>query len=82
MRWQRSRTKQVDFNLKRVLQWDAPAREVAKLLASDGAANDHFGWSVSVSGNTLVIGSIRDEFSYTGCNGCIEVAKLTASDGA
>jgi hypothetical protein len=36
--------------------------EVAKLTASDGAA-DTFGWSVSVSvsGNTTVIGSYGDD---------------------
>ena len=30
-----------------------------KLTASDGAANDEFGWSVSVSGDTAVIGAYR-----------------------
>ena len=33
--------------------------EVAKLLAGDGAAGDQFGFSVSVSGDTAVIGHAR-----------------------
>jgi hypothetical protein len=66
--------------------------EVAKLTASDGAATDYFGFSVSVSGDTAVIGSYKDDdkgtdsgsvyvFQYNG-TGWNEVAKLTASDGA
>ena len=35
------------------------ATEVAELLASDGAANDEFGFAVAVSGNTAVIGAWR-----------------------
>jgi hypothetical protein len=69
--------------------------EVAKLTASDGAAGDQFGRSVSVSGNTAVIGSYFDDdvnmgtdsgsayvFEYSDVNGWVQVAKLTASDGA
>ena len=40
-------------------------QELAKLLASDAAANDHFGYSASASGGTAVIGSYGDN-SYTG----------------
>jgi hypothetical protein len=29
----------------------------ARLTATDGAANDHFGWSVAVSGSTAVVGA-------------------------
>ncbi|CAK8722031.1 MAG: FG-GAP repeat-containing protein [Candidatus Electronema aureum] len=32
----------------------------AKLTAADGAASDHFGWSVALSGETAVIGAIGD----------------------
>jgi hypothetical protein len=32
-----------------------------KLLASDGDANDHFGISVSISGNVVVIGAFSDD---------------------
>ncbi len=35
--------------------------EQAKLLASDGAAGDRFGVSVSVSGDTLVVGAAQDD---------------------
>jgi hypothetical protein len=31
-------------------------QEQGKLLASDGAANDHFGWPVYVSGDYAVVG--------------------------
>ena len=35
--------------------------QVAKLTADDGAADDEFGYSVSIDGNTVVIGAIRDD---------------------
>jgi hypothetical protein len=67
--------------------------QVAKLTASDGAASDFFGFSVSVSGNTAVIGSYQDDdkgtdsgsayvFQYSDSTGWVQVAKLKASDGA
>ncbi|MCH7604234.1 MAG: hypothetical protein IIB54_15875 [Planctomycetes bacterium] len=40
--------------------WGQPS-EVAKLLASDGAAVNFFGFSVSISGDTAVIGASRDD---------------------
>ncbi len=63
--------------------------ETAKLTASDGAASDHFGWSVSVSGDRALVGA-RDVNGLTGAayifdrtpSGWVETAKLTASDGA
>lgn len=69
--------------------------QVAKLTASDGAADDRFGWSVSVSDGTVVVGSPRDddagdhsgsaylfEKPGTGWANITETAKLTASDAA
>ena len=64
--------------------------EVAKLLASDAAAGDSFGQSVSVDGDTAVMGAIRDDDGGTD-SGSVYVfirsgttwsqqAKLTASD--
>jgi uncharacterized repeat protein (TIGR01451 family) len=64
----------------------------AELSASDGAANDHFGYYVAISGDTAVIGapdrnSSRGE-AYVfvkpagGWASGHETAKLTASDGA
>lgn len=68
--------------------WD----QVAKLLPSDGAANDYFGFSVGISGDTAVIGAISGDgndtdsgsvyiFRFNGSS-WVEEAKLTASDGA
>jgi hypothetical protein len=64
----------------------------AKLLASDGAASDYFGYGVSVSGDAAVVGAYYDDdmgsasgsayvFRYNGSSWSQE-AKLTASDGA
>jgi hypothetical protein len=66
--------------------------EEAKLLASDGAAGDEFGWAVSISGNRIVVGAGADDdqgddsgsayvFSYAH-GAWTEEAKLLASDGA
>jgi hypothetical protein len=61
----------------------------AKLLASDGAGGDEFGYSVSLSGDTALIGAIGDDstrgsayvFTRTGTT-WTQQAKLLASDGA
>jgi len=71
--------------------WD----EVAKLTASDAAASDVFGWSVSLSGDTVVVGAINDddagarsgsayvfERNTGGADSWGQMAKLTASDAA
>ncbi len=66
--------------------------EEEKLTPSDGAGEDHFGVSVAVSGDTVVVGSIWDDddgsysgsayvFRYDGSD-WVEEEKLTASDGA
>jgi len=66
--------------------------EQAKLTASDGAADDRFGFSVSISGDTAVIGANLDDgvgsdsgsayvFVRSGTT-WTEQAKLTASDAA
>ena len=65
--------------------------EIAKLLASDGAAGDHFGFAVAVSGDTAVVGAPHDS-DNGGVSGSAFVfvlngtswdqqAKLLASDG-
>ncbi|MCG8457895.1 MAG: hypothetical protein MI919_16585 [Holophagales bacterium] len=69
--------------------------QVAKLTASDTAAGDEFGASVSVSGDTVVVGASRDddrepdsgsvyvfERNVGGADAWGQVAKLTASDAA
>jgi hypothetical protein len=63
-----------------------------KLLASDGAASDFFGYSVSISGNYAIVGAWGDDDvgSYTGSAYIFELSngtwtekkKLLASDGA
>ncbi|MEE8155974.1 MAG: FG-GAP repeat protein [Phycisphaerales bacterium] len=44
-------------------------RQVAKLLAKDGGADDRFGWSVAISGapgkETAVVGALRDDDNGT-----------------
>ncbi len=66
--------------------------EQAKLVASDREAADQFGQSVAISGNTVVIGALRDNGPETGDQGSAyvfvrsgitwtEQAKLVASDG-
>ena len=66
--------------------------EVAKLLASDGATSDSFGYSVAISGDTAIIGAYGDDangadsgsgyvYRYNGAE-WIQTANLTASDGA
>jgi hypothetical protein len=75
--------------------WDH-ATENAKLIASDGAANDRLGSSVAVSGDAVVVGAhyaaisgqargaayvfMRPEAGWSGNPS--ETAKLTAADGA
>jgi hypothetical protein len=66
--------------------------EQQKLLASDGAANDNFGYSVSISGDYAIVGAIYDDdkgtnsgsayiFKWDGTS-WVEQQKLLASDGA
>ena len=65
-------------------------QEEAKLLASDGGWFDHFGYSVSLSGDKALIGAKFDDeygsayvFRYDSVSGTWqEEAKLIASDGA
>ncbi len=65
----------------------------ATLAASDGAANDRFGSSVALSGDTAIIGAFLDDVGANGDQGSAYVfvrsgttwtqqAKLTANNGA
>ena len=68
--------------------------EVAKLLASDGGSGDQFGVSVSVSGDTAIVGAYLDDdhggnsgsayvFDLSGATGTVnEAAKLLADEEA
>ena len=71
---------------------NASAVELAKLTAGDGAADDRFGWSVSISGDYAIVGAYLDNdkgsnsgsayiFQRTG-GSWTQVDKLTAGDGA
>jgi len=69
---------------------------MVKLTASDGAAYDHFGSGVAISGDTIVVGASDDDIGVNGDQGSAyvfernkggadkwgQVVKLTASDGA
>ncbi len=66
--------------------------ETAKLTPADGAANDQFGFSVSLSGDRALVGAYRDDdngadsgsayvFDFDGTSWA-ETAKLTPADGA
>jgi len=76
--------------------WTGTLNESAKLLARDGAASDSFGYSVSISGDTVIVGAYGDDdggsrsgSAYVfvkpagGWTGTLdESAKLLALDGA
>ena len=68
---------------------------VKKITASDGDDWDNFGWSVSISGDTVVVGAANDDDNgessgsayifdrdQGGINTWGQVKKITASDGA
>ena len=57
----------------------------AKLTASDSSSEDYFGNSVSIDGDTAIIGSagVDSAYVYERSNGIwTDLQKLTASDGA
>ena len=69
--------------------------EVTKITASDGAADDLFGVSVAISGDTAIVGALHDDdngsssgsaYVYRRDQGGVDnwgqVTKITASDGA
>jgi hypothetical protein len=63
-------------------------QQQAKFVASDGAANDQFGYSIAIDGDTMVTGAIGDDshrgsaYVFTRVGGVwTEQAKLVAADG-
>jgi hypothetical protein len=71
----------------------ADGTQTAKLTASDGTYGDYMGWSVGVSGGTVVAGAPHTDNSLPGAvyvfampasgwADATQTAKLTASDGA
>lgn len=76
--------------------WVTTSAETAKLTASDGEWLDAFGYSVAISGDTIVVGSFQDMVGFNASQGSayvfvrpatgwvttrVDNAKLTASDG-
>ena len=66
-------------------------QEEAKLLSSDGEWYDEFGWSLAISGDTVVAGASGDDdnvndsgsaYIYKLAGGVWQETKLLASDGA
>ena len=63
---------------------------IDKLTASDGAADDEFGYSVAIDGDRVVVGAYFDDtspssayiYEYDSGSGTWAETKLTASDGA
>ncbi len=63
-----------------------------KVLAADGDSSDYFGWSVSISGETAIVGAYQDDDHGSDSGSAyifvrngeqwVEQAKLTAADGA
>ena len=66
----------------------ADATQTARLTASDGAANDQFGYSVAISGSAIVVGApepgVNDGAAYVftrTAGNWAQAAELTGSDG-
>ena len=68
-------------------------RQVSKLVAADGRKNDEMGYSIAMSGNTIVVGApyatINSHYAQgaayvfvRSARGWVRKARLTASDGA
>jgi hypothetical protein len=79
-----------------IFKWNGTSwSQQQKLTASDGAAGDWFGTSVSISGDYVIVGASRDDDNGTDSgsayiftpndidpNNWVQQQKLTASDGA
>lgn len=73
----------------------ANSYQTAKLTASDGAANDYFGYSVAIASDTIAVGAVGDDVGTNGEQGSVyrfvkpgdgwvdatEADKITAPDG-
>ncbi len=75
------------------LGWEGTLNQKAKLTASDGQRDDNFGWSVSISDETIIVGAYNDSSSNLGSVyifrkpalewvNDFENSKITASDAA
>ena len=65
-------------------------QQLFRLISSDAAPDDSFGWSVAISGTTAVIGAVRDDDAGTSSGSAYvfdtttgqQLFKLTATDAA
>jgi len=69
--------------------FDLDGNQIAKITASDGAANDQFGYSVAVGSGRIVVGAYGDDDAGSVSGSAYifdldgnQIAKITASDGA
>jgi len=69
--------------------FDLDGNELTKITASDGAADDQFGFSVAVGSGRIVVGAILDDDDGDASGSAYifdldgnQLAKITASDGA
>jgi len=69
--------------------FDLDGTQLAKITASDGAANDWFGYSVAIGNGRIVVGASEDDDNGTNSGSAYifdldgtQLAKITASDGA
>ncbi|MDF1859416.1 MAG: FG-GAP repeat protein [Verrucomicrobiales bacterium] len=58
-----------DDHARYPLTIDPTITQQAYLKASNTGASDHFGWSVSISGDTAVVGAPHEQSNATGVNG-------------
>ena len=69
--------------------YDLDGNQLSKITASDGAADDYFGFSVAVGSGRIVVGAYLDDDNGTDSGSAYifdldgnQLAKITASDGA
>src|SRR6056300_119332 len=69
--------------------FDLDGTQLAKITASDGAANHWFGYSVAIGNGRIVVGASEDDDNGTNSGSAYifdldgtQLAKITASDGA
>ena len=70
-----------------VYVYDLDGTNETKITASDGAADDRFGYSVAIGNNKIVVGAYGDDNSDTGAVYVYNLdgtgqTKITASDGS
>jgi len=62
--------------------FDTEGNQLTKITASDGAANDRFGFSVAVGSGRIVVGANRGDSAYIFDLNGNEITKITGADTA